>query len=216
MRKITKTVGYEPASLKQWKRNNPNKRYHQMDDSSECVTVRKDIREACSKEQFYICAYCCQAISGNSDDTINEHVAAQNIAPKRTLDFTNIVASCRTPKQCDDSHQSQFLPITPFMDKCETDFRFKISGRVEGLSEDAKTSIIALNLGDHEKNNKALIEKRKRLVDGILWKNGINPDEGLDDNELLSELIESITQPNNGQLDPFSPVSVNIIRQWIS
>jgi uncharacterized protein (TIGR02646 family) len=202
--------------LTHWKRNNPNKRYKQLDNTLEAINIRQDIREACTKEQFYICAYCCQAISGNSNDTMNEHVVAQEIDPNRTLDFTNIVASCRTLGQCDDSHQSQLLPITPFVDQCETELKFKISGRVEGLSEDAIRSINVLNLGDTEENNKGLIEKRKRLVDGILWTNGINPDEGLDDNELLNDLIENIIQPNGGRLDPFSPIAVNILKQWIA
>ncbi|SBS25190.1 hypothetical protein MSP8886_00199 [Marinomonas spartinae] len=215
MRKIAKRVGYEPPSLTQWKRKNPNKRYHQMDDSLKCREVRQDIRTACTQEQFFLCAYCCQAISGGSTDTMNEHVVARELDPNRTLDFTNIVASCRTLGQCDDSHQSQALPVTPFMDECETELKFKISGRVEGLSEDAITSIKILNLGDDEKNNKALIERRKRFVDGILWKNGIDPDDGLDDDELLSDLIDSMTKPHNGKLVPFTPVALNILRQWI-
>ncbi|WP_226860635.1 hypothetical protein [Dickeya dianthicola] len=49
MRRIAK--GTEPASLTDWKRANPAGRY---DDLTE--TERQDIRDACAKEQFYLCA----------------------------------------------------------------------------------------------------------------------------------------------------------------
>ncbi|MCI4187242.1 hypothetical protein MRO89_14920 [Dickeya dianthicola] len=49
MRKITKGTG--PASLTDWKRAHPTGRY---DDLTE--TERQDIRDACAKEQFYLCA----------------------------------------------------------------------------------------------------------------------------------------------------------------
>ncbi len=61
-----------------------------------------------------------------------------------------IVASCNTPNQCGDAHKSQHLPLTPLMTECETELRFKISGRVEGLSDRAADTIRVLNLGDHE------------------------------------------------------------------
>ena len=120
MRKIDK--GYEPERLTQWKRQHPQGRYDQLNDLE-----RQDIRIACTKEQFYLCAYCCQTISGTSADTMNEHVEARRLAPSRSLDFSNIVASCTTPQQCDAAHGSQALPLTPLMDECETELKFKIS-----------------------------------------------------------------------------------------
>lgn len=101
------------------------------------------------------------------------------------------------------------------MSECETELRFKLSGRVEGLSERATTAIQVLNLGDHERHNKALIGKRKQLSDLLLWTNGVNPDEGLEDEELLEMLISDFGQPQDGMLEPFAPVVINILRSWL-
>jgi uncharacterized protein (TIGR02646 family) len=214
VRKISKRPGYEPPSLTTWKRDNPGKRYGDIGDSD--MHIRQDIRVIATKEQYFLCAYCCQAISSNNNDTMNEHVEAQCLAPARTLDFTNIVASCKTPNQCDNSHGSQPLPLTPLMDECETELLFKISGRVEGLTDRAKEAIRVLNLGDAETNNKKLIEKRKQLVHTVLFKNGVDPSDGLDDDELIASIIDDISTPSARKLDAFAPVAVNILKQWIS
>jgi len=211
MRKINKVSGFEPTSLTQFKARNPQKTYKDLTE-----VERQDIRTECSKEQFYICAYCCQSISGIAHDCMNEHVEARRIAPNRSLDFTNIVSSCTSPSQCDDSHGSQPLLLTPFMAGCETEFEFKLSGRVKGKTPQAVDTIKVLNLGDTEQNNRGLIEKRRNLVNAILFTNGINPDDGLDDNDLISEVINDISMPDSGKLEAFSPVVVNVLRQWIT
>jgi uncharacterized protein (TIGR02646 family) len=207
MRTISK--GPEPSSLTNWKRVNFHKHYADLDPD-----IRRDIRGYTLKEQFYLCAYCCQRIQ-DIDACHNEHVEAQNLNPGRTLDFTNIVASCNTSNQCGYAHRSRCLPLTPLMAECETELRFKISGRVEGLSDRATATIQVLNLGDHEKNNRALIEKRRQLSNALLWTTGINPDEGLEDDELLKMLIDGLVQPQQGQLEPFAPVVINILRGWL-
>ena len=84
-------------------------------------------------------------------DCCNEHVEARSIAPNRELDFSNIVASCNSKGQCDDAHGAQMFSLAPFMDECEAELKFKISGRVEGVTARAKETIRVLNLGDHEK-----------------------------------------------------------------
>ncbi|NJN74833.1 MAG: TIGR02646 family protein [Limnothrix sp. RL_2_0] len=207
MRTISK--GAEPSNLTAWKRINPHGRYNQLTED-----IRRIIRQHALEEQFYLCAYCCQRIQ-DIDDCHNEHVEAQNLNPGRTLDFSNIVASCNTRNQCGDAHKSQHLPLTPLMAVCETELRFKISGRVEGLTNRASDTIQVLNLGDHEKNNRTLIEKRKQLSNALLWTNGINPDEGLEDEELLGMLINDLSQPQQNQMEPFTPVVINILQSWL-
>jgi uncharacterized protein (TIGR02646 family) len=162
VRKIDK--GNEPESLAAFKRANPHDRYRDLTEAE-----RRDVRDACTQEQYFLCAYCCQTITGESTDTMNEHVEAQALAPNRTLDFDNIVASCKTAKQCDAAHKSQPLPLTPLMPECQVELRFKLSGRVEGTTPRAIEAIRVLNLGDTEASNKALIEKRKQLVEGLIW-----------------------------------------------
>jgi len=101
------------------------------------------------------------------------------------------------------------------MEECETELRFKISGRVEGLNDRAVTTIQVLNLGDNEKNNRALIEKRKQLSNVLFLKNGIDPNDGLEDEELLEMVIDDLVKPQDGQLEPFAPVVINILRNWL-
>jgi len=212
MRTIIK--GTEPPDLTVWKGRNPHKKYKDLVGTEEGKIIRATIRDYSLKEQFYLCAYCCQRIE-DIDACHNEHVEAQSQNPRRTLDFSNIVASCNTPEQCGDAHKSKYLPLTPLTAECETELRFKISGRVEGLSDQANVTIQVLNLGDHEKNNRALIEKRKQLSNALLWTNGIDPDEGLEDEYLLEMVIGDLLQPQLGQMEPFTPVVINILQSWL-
>jgi hypothetical protein len=137
------------------------------------------------------------------------------VAPKRTLDFGNIVASCKAPRQCDAAHGSQVFELTPLMPECETEMRFKLSGRVEGTTHRAVVAIRVLNLGDTEENNKALVEKRKQLVDALIWHNyRASPEELLveDDCEVIQMLLDDLGTPTGGRLEPFAPALVNILR----
>lgn len=210
MKKITKIANFEPQTLTDWKRRNPNSRYNDLSD-----VERQDIRTECLREQFYLCAYCCKSISGVSHDCMNEHVEARRLAPNRSLDFTNIVASCTTPNQCDDSHGSQPLPLTPFMSGCETELEFTLSGRVRGLTTQAQESIGVLNLGSSINENKSLVEQRKQFVYAMLFANGIDPEDGLDDDDLIGMVIQDISTPKNGKLDAFAPVVANVLKQWV-
>ncbi len=71
MRKIDK--GQEPDSLSAFKRRHPLARYPDVSDAE-----RQELRHTCADEQVYLCAYCCQRISGANEDTMNEHVEAQD------------------------------------------------------------------------------------------------------------------------------------------
>lgn len=208
MRKITKQTGFEPQSLTSWKKRIKNKGKDYIDLTT---TEKDDIRSACAVEQFYLCAYCCKPISGTIKDCMNEHVVARDIAPNRSLDFDNIVASCITPKQCDNAHGSQPLPLTPFDIECETDLKFKLSGRVEGMTSDAQETIRVLNL-----DNKSLVAQRKNFINSMLFANGIDADDGLDDDELIKMVVSDINHPRNGRLDAFAPIAINVLSQWIA
>ncbi len=203
MRKITK--GNEPAELTSWKRKNPHGRY---DDLSH--VERGAINETTRKEQFGLCAYCCKKIGEN--DSMNEHVEAQRLAPNRTLDFNNIVASCTSSKQCDAAHGSQPLPLTPLMDECETELKFYFSGDVEGLTDRAKQAIAVLNL-----NNQSLIAKRKQQIKMLVMPPDTMESVLFWDGETIDIFIsEWLQKPDDdGFLQAYSPVLVNVLRQRI-
>lgn len=208
MRKIEK--GVEPQSLTGFKKTHPSARYKDAPHY-----VRQDIRQACVEEQFYLCAYCCKAITSDSKKSVNEHIVPRESAHNLELDFNNLVASCTTKGQCDDAHGRQFLPLTPLKSECEQDLAFKLSGRVEGKTEDARTSIKVLNLGDTEQNNRALVEARKQIINSLIFTHGVDLTDPVEDDELLQSIIDDILQPDNeGKSLAYAPVVVNILREW--
>ncbi len=197
--------------LDDWNRKNPQSRYQDLDDAT-----RRSIRACLLREQHGLCAFCCKAL-GSVDECHNEHLRAQATHPSETLDYDNLVASCNTKRQCGDAHGSQDLPLTPLMPECETEFRFRLSGRVEGRTDRARETIRVLNLGDREENNKALIEKRKQLCDALIWQSyGASADElEIESPDIIALLIEEISRPQDGLLDPFAPVLINVLQQQL-
>ncbi|CAI8717633.1 TIGR02646 family protein [Pseudomonas sp. IT-P100] len=209
MRKIDK--GMEPQSLSRWKRSNNALRYRDLPPEES-----RSIRSSCISEQYGLCAYCCQSIT--IDNAHNEHVQAQDHAPNRTLDFSNIVASCQRAHQCGHGRGTQPLPLTPLMAKCETELKFYLSGLVKGQTERARVSIAALNLGHTEKSNRGLIGRRKAMIDVLIYNLGARPEDLLDeDAELLNLILADLKMPGAAQsLQPFSPVLVNVIHHFLT
>ncbi|MCQ8118092.1 retron system putative HNH endonuclease [Methylomonas rosea] len=208
MRLIAK--GQEPIELTTWKKANPHGRYPDLDKSEQGKSTRRAIRQAAIKDQFGLCAYCCKQI--DEANSTNEHIASQMATPNKTLDFTNIVASCKTPKRCNQARGSTDLPLTPLMPECETELKFRLSGKVEGGTERAAKTIDILGL-----DTKAIREERKQLVDALIYIKGKQPNELrlLNDDELkqLPDLFSDLDNPNEtGLLSPFSPILVNIIK----
>ncbi|VVM71890.1 retron system putative HNH endonuclease [Pseudomonas fluorescens] len=209
MRKIDK--GMEPHSLTRFKHSNRTLRYRDLPPDES-----RSIRSSCISEQYGLCAYCCQSIT--VDSAHNEHLEAQDRAPNRTLDFSNIVASCQRPHQCGHGRGTCPLPLTPLMAECETELKFYLSGLVEGQTERARLSIEALNLGHTKESNRGLIGARKQLVDALIFDQCMQPaDLQFEDEELLSLFLEDLMVPDAAQcLQPFSPVLVNVIHQFLA
>lgn len=209
MRLITK--GQEPQELTIWNKASPKGRYQDLESSEQGKETRQAIRKAALQEQFYLCAYCCKQV--NETNSNNEHVSSQRAAPNRTLVFANIVASCTTPKRCNQARGSQELPLTPLMPECETELHFYLSGKVSGTTERAieAVNVLALDIP-------AIREERKQLVDSLLYGNGMTADDlQPPDDELLNILVADLQYPDAaGQLPPFSPVLINIIRQFLA
>jgi len=209
VRKIDK--GMEPQSLTRWKRSNSALRYKDLPREES-----RSIRTSCISEQHGLCAYCCQRITVESAH--NEHLEAQDRAPSRTLDFSNIVASCQNPNQCGHGRGTQALPLTPLMDECETELKFYLTGRVTGQTERARLAIEALNLGHTDQSNRGLIGRRKAMVDALIRSQSGPPEDlQFEDEEFLSLLLEDLKTPDATQrLQPFSPVLVNVIHQLLA
>lgn len=210
MRKISKSE--EPPELTQWKRKNPKlDRYDDLDKTDEGKTARQKLNEQNIKDQFGLCAYCCKRI--DASNSMNEHLEPRSKNHPKELDFSNIVASCMSRNQCDDAHKSQDLPLTPLMAECETELQFFLSGDVKGKTDRASIAIKVLQL-----DNKALKSIRKQAIDSMLFSQGMPPDDliNLENDELLTILFNDFKTPQAELLEPFSPVLLNVLQQYLN
>lgn len=201
MRKIIK--GDAPKSLEKWVNKHGNTNYEDLPPD-----IRQEIREACTKEQFYICAYCCQDIDGTNETTVNEHIIPRDKEPNKSLDFSNIVASCNRKDQCDSSHKNEILPLTPLMGECEIELEYHLNGCVEGKTERANELIKILNLGSEK-----LIYRRKQAIDTMIYGVGETPESiRMLDFESFQIIIDDMKKVDDeGHLLPYSPVVVNFL-----
>jgi uncharacterized protein (TIGR02646 family) len=154
--------GTEPTELTEYKRKNPTHRYDDLGDDPE--QIRLAIRQACLDEQAYLCTYCCRQIGSKDHDCMNEHILPRQHYPQHSFDFNNIVASCTTKGCCDDAKENQEISISPLSPRCETEFKFNISGTITGLTNDAKQTIDVLKLGDSLQQNQKLVDIRKQAI----------------------------------------------------
>ena len=115
---------------------------------------RRQLREELIEEQHKLCAYCCGKL--NIDYSIIEHIKPQSLYPELTLDYRNMVASCKGYKRenssCGIKKQAIYDEkkfISPLEKDVEENFRYLPNGTIEGLNERARYTIEVLNLNSH-------------------------------------------------------------------
>ena len=151
----------EPDFLLEFKRKNPKGTY----DSKEFQPYRSELTKFLLKEQKGICAYCCGRIKNGN--VHNEHIEPRHpgtFTSKRSLDYTNLVASCNTLRTCgtkkeNDYDETRF--VSPLNPDCEDKFTYYPNGTIEGDSY----TIDLLNLNDYElrEARKAVYKKLQGL-----------------------------------------------------
>lgn len=212
LRQITK--GTEPVALTTYKRANPTHIYKDL--GLDPQGIRLKIRDACLTEQYYLCAYCCKEIGAALHDCMNEHILPRQRYPQYSFDFNNIVASCTAKGSCDDVKDNQEIAITPLSPRCETEIEFNISGTIVGLTNDAIQTIEVLRLGDSLQQNKKLVDLRKQAIENYLIAESVDSnDVTVVDDELLALLIDDLQQIKNGKLQPFAPIIIKALKNWI-
>lgn len=136
----------EPQFLADFKKKYPSKTY----ESQEFQEHRATLNDILRKEQKGLCAYCCGQIEGKNSH--NEHIEPQHpgaFSSSRSLDYTNIVASCDHPKTCGTKKGNKYSAeqfISPLDENCENQFTYYLDGKMDG---DAYT-IELLNLNEYE------------------------------------------------------------------
>lgn len=152
-----------PTEVQNWiKKNNP-KEWLDKNKHDIYVILREQLRQ----EQNGLCCYCCQRL----DKQVKvEHLKPRNPKdPKNSkqnrnliFEYSNLLLSCITPKQCDSAKSNKDLPLTPLMQECDDELKINFAGELEAKTDRAKQAIEILNL-----NNRKLCEKRRAKIDMI-------------------------------------------------
>ncbi len=151
MKKVNRET--EPDFWIEYKRLHPNHCYMDLDKSIQGRQARQDLRNFLLQSQFGLCAYCCRRIG--IEDSLNEHIKPQAKYPKQTMDYENIIVSCRsegsTPT-CGSNKANEYdeaLFVSP-LEECEGHFIFYPNGQIEGIGERGQYTCDLLNLNAYE------------------------------------------------------------------
>ena len=125
------------------------------------------------------------------------------------------MASCTTKGSCDDAKENKEISISPLSPRCETEFKFNISGTITGLTNDAKQTIDVLKLGDSLQQNQKLVDIRKQAIAYFLFSQSTTTNDLIEDDELLTLLVEDLQQITEGKLQPFAPIISKALKNWI-
>ena len=117
----------EPSELSAYISKYPTHRYSDLEKSEEGINVRQIIRKSLVNEQFGLCAYCCCMITDDGSSSLSEHIRPQDLFPNDTLDYNNLIASCKNSDTCgnkkDNDYYAEF--VSPLDENCEDYFRYR-------------------------------------------------------------------------------------------
>lgn len=158
----------EPSFLKEYKEANPNSTYKDFSDEPR---LRRELRKYLCLEQNNFCAYCSCKITYNSKDndkdkgSHNEHILPQSKYEERSLDYTNLVASCNNANSCGIYKKNNILKLTPLDNDWEDNFKALASGEIKGENDIAKETINILGL-----NHDSIKSDRRSIISHFLNK----------------------------------------------
>ena len=188
MRRIIK--GEMPAFWAKFCRKHPKARYDDLNTLENGKETRAELRRYLLAEQQYLCCYCCRQIEESKCH--NEHICPRNSETKHnSMDYHNLVASCDELNTCGNKKDCDYdfkRFVSPIDENCESHYRFKYNGQIEGLTEQGKYTIELLNLNADE-----LVQARKALYDECCLMSQLDKDC------FLTEYIK----PKDGRLHAF-------------
>ena len=132
-----------PEFLRKFTDKYPNAGY----DNIEFKQFIRPLRENLVKEQRGLCAYCCSKISVESSH--NEHIEPrhnQGLLSRRSLDYTNIIASCNAPETCGNHKGKKYDEkrfVAPVNKDCADKFSYDPDGYIKG--DEYTISLLNLN-----------------------------------------------------------------------
>lgn len=160
--------------------------------------IRESLGQMSSSPEGPLCHYCESAIQWKSNRHSIEHLYPRNRFPDKTLEWSNLYLSCKTPDHCDQykdapGHQS-YDPadlVRPDIDNPDAFFQFLPDGRVIPRSDIACTdrdraettiSVLGLNAPRLVTRRRAVAAMAEAIVAGVAELEGLTPAER---NELL-------------------------------
>lgn len=152
MRKINRKG--EPDFWKEYRRMHPKMQYKDLKDTEEGNELRRSLREHLLQSQHGLCGYCCRKVE--LEHSLNEHMKPQSIYPKESMDYKNLIVSCKTEgagATCGVSKENNYdenLFVSPLEDNCEKEFVFYPNGQIEGVGKRGKYTCEILNLDAYE------------------------------------------------------------------
>lgn len=184
MRYIVK--GKSPDWFEDLKRKNTITRYREIDSSE-----RRSLRQNLLTEQYYLCGYCCGKI--DLENSINEHIVPQDVNPNLSMNYDNLIASCRgfqvhgnTCGHKKDNLYEEKRFVSPLEAQCEKYFTYYPNGEIIGMDERANSTFKLLNLNSYE-----LVNARKNVF---------KQSQGFNELKLVEEIY---LKPYQGELQPF-------------
>lgn len=149
MRRITRAEA--PEFWVKGKRKYSN--YDDLDREEGGRKLRGELREHLVLTQKGICAYCCRGIA--QDSSLNEHIKPRTQFPQLSLDYDNLVASCKEIDTCGSKkgHDYSELFVSPLDENCEEHFKYAPDGSIIGITEAGKYTCALLNLNAYELKN---------------------------------------------------------------
>lgn len=142
----------EPSELIYYKRRNPTHRYVDLDKTVSGKEMRSLLRRKLVLEQHGLCAYCCQQITADNKDSLNEHIKPQDKYLNDTLNYSNLVASCTERETCGSHKENDYSDdfISPLDENCEEYFKYYSNGEIESNSNSkVKYTCDVLNLNSY-------------------------------------------------------------------
>lgn len=165
----------EPKFLTDFKKKYPRKDY----DSDEFSEYRSQLNSILVKEQKGLCAYCCGKIT--EEKSHNEHIEPrhpQGGVSKRSLDYTNIVASCNNSQTCGikkDNKYDEKKFISPLSEECEDKFTYYPDGIIDG--DDYTIGLLNLNSYELQNARKSIYKVLQNLDKDIIQQCYMNEDD---------------------------------------
>lgn len=140
--------------MTEYKRRHPRERYADLKKTEEGNELRRRLRMYLVQSQHGLCAYCCRKVG--PEDSLNEHIKPQSVYPDESMEYDNLVASCKTEgtgATCGARKENDYdrnLFVSPLEEGCENDFLFYPNGEIEGIGARGQYTRELLNLNAYE------------------------------------------------------------------